>query len=208
MSDHGISPGGRGGARAAAIVLAAGGSRRMGRSKPLLDLGGRPLIAWHCERLAAFASPVIAVLGADADRVRAALPSLPGITAAHNPDWASTSPIDSLVRGLALLGSSGAMSPVLVTPVDVLPAEPETVAALLAAGGDAVPVGPDGDDGHPVLLSPQTAARIALAPPERGLREALLGAARVPVADPAVGRDFDDPAAFAVAARAWALRSA
>ncbi len=41
------------------VILAGGASRRMGRDKALLDLGGRPLIAVVAERLRAVAGEVI-----------------------------------------------------------------------------------------------------------------------------------------------------
>lgn len=41
------------------VILAGGASRRMGRDKALLDLGGRPLIAVVAERLRAVADEVI-----------------------------------------------------------------------------------------------------------------------------------------------------
>jgi molybdenum cofactor cytidylyltransferase len=58
----------------AAIILAAGASRRLGQPKQLLEIGGEALIA-RVIRLAgeAGASPVIAVLGANRDAVRAAI---------------------------------------------------------------------------------------------------------------------------------------
>jgi CTP:molybdopterin cytidylyltransferase MocA len=42
-----------------AVILAAGGSQRMGRPKALLELDGRPIVAWHCERLATVADEVV-----------------------------------------------------------------------------------------------------------------------------------------------------
>ena len=45
------------------IVLAGGASRRMGRDKALLDLGGRPLIARVVERLASVCAEVLVVAG-------------------------------------------------------------------------------------------------------------------------------------------------
>lgn len=60
---------------AAAIVLAAGRSSRMGSHKLLLPLGGRPLVQRAVgAALASQAHPVLVVLGYAAEQVRAALP--------------------------------------------------------------------------------------------------------------------------------------
>jgi molybdopterin-guanine dinucleotide biosynthesis protein A len=45
------------------IVLAGGASRRMGRDKAFLDLGGRPLIAHVIERMAQVCAEVLVVAG-------------------------------------------------------------------------------------------------------------------------------------------------
>ena len=59
----------------AAIVLAAGRSRRMGAHKLLLPLGGRPLLTYAVEAAcASAATPVIVVLGHNAKAASAALP--------------------------------------------------------------------------------------------------------------------------------------
>jgi len=62
----------------AGVVLAAGSSTRMGRNKVLLPLHGEPLVR-RVVRAAVEAglSPVLVVLGPDADLVRAALAGLP-----------------------------------------------------------------------------------------------------------------------------------
>ncbi|MEQ1501604.1 MAG: nucleotidyltransferase family protein [Myxococcota bacterium] len=184
----------------AAIVLAAGGSSRMGTPKALLSWHGTPLIARWCAALAPIADRVIVVVGAAADAVTAALPA--GVVAVENRAWATTTPIDSLHLALTVVDVVGAA---VVTPVDVAPARPDTLRALIAALGDgrsAVPVDPDGRDGHPVALDPALVAAIRARPIPGGLRAALSGAARIPVGDPAAGDDFDDPAAWARAVRA------
>jgi molybdenum cofactor cytidylyltransferase len=62
----------------AAIVLAAGASRRMGRNKLLLQVDGVPMVRRTVQRaIDAGAAPVIVVLGHEPDAVRAALAGLP-----------------------------------------------------------------------------------------------------------------------------------
>ncbi|MEM9304667.1 MAG: nucleotidyltransferase family protein [Pseudomonadota bacterium] len=59
------------------ILLAAGGSTRLGRPKQLVKIDGTPLVRRACARLgAACGSRVICVLGAHADAVREALRGL------------------------------------------------------------------------------------------------------------------------------------
>lgn len=70
------------------ILLAAGGSSRLGRPKQLLLYQGRTLLRHAAET--AFASgcrPVVVVLGAQADRLRAEIDGLE-VVIAGNPDWA------------------------------------------------------------------------------------------------------------------------
>jgi CTP:molybdopterin cytidylyltransferase MocA len=72
----------------ATIVLAAGGSRRLGHAKQLVELAGEPLVhrvAATCAALAA--GPVGVVVGAEADRVAAALGPL-RVARIDNPAWA------------------------------------------------------------------------------------------------------------------------
>ncbi|MGA3070701.1 MAG: nucleotidyltransferase family protein [Terracidiphilus sp.] len=74
----------------AAIVLAAGASRRLGQPKQLLMLGGEILVA-RAIRLAAEAGaiPVIAVLGAHHERISAAIDSkkMSNAIPVFNGDW-------------------------------------------------------------------------------------------------------------------------
>ncbi len=71
----------------AAIVLAAGASRRLGRPKQLLELDGETLLE-RAIRLAAEAgaAPVIAVLGAHFENICAAIQLAPAISV-FNANW-------------------------------------------------------------------------------------------------------------------------
>jgi len=99
--------------RVAGIVLAAGASRRMGRNKMLLELEGEPLVRRAARRaLAAGLSPVVVVLGHEADRARAALADL-GVEIVLNPDF--TGPTSgSLHAALDLLGEDVGATVVLL----------------------------------------------------------------------------------------------
>jgi len=76
--------------RLGAVVLAAGRSRRMGdRNKLLEPVDGKPLVAHSVDALLdAGVSPVVVVLGHEADRVRAVLGDRAGLRFVHNPDYA------------------------------------------------------------------------------------------------------------------------
>lgn len=73
--------------RVAIVVLAAGGSSRLGQPKQLLNHQGTSLVRRAAE-LALAASPVVAVvLGARHEEVRARLDGL-AVRCVDNPDWA------------------------------------------------------------------------------------------------------------------------
>ena len=74
---------------AAGILLAAGGSSRMGRPKQLLPWQGEPLVRYVASKaLAAGLSPVIVVTGAFHDQVSRAVADLP-VTIIENQEWES-----------------------------------------------------------------------------------------------------------------------
>ena len=77
-------------AKVAGIILAAGASRRMGSLNKLLAfIAGKPLVRYAVEAFVATSlSPIIVVIGYEADKVAAALEGLP-VQLVVNPDHAA-----------------------------------------------------------------------------------------------------------------------
>lgn len=69
------------------IVLAAGGSRRLGQPKQLLSYQGQSLIRRTVDcALASLCHPIVGVVGAYADVVRSEVEDL-GVSIVENPNW-------------------------------------------------------------------------------------------------------------------------
>jgi len=142
--------------RAAGVILAAGASRRMGTNKMLLELAGESLVRRAAKRaLGAGLSPVVVVIGHEADRLRAELKDLP-LEFAVNPDY--TGPTSgSLHQGLNKLGPD--VNAAVIMLGDMVRVTAETLAMLIAAArGTAAPlvVSRYGDVTAPPLLFRRT----------------------------------------------------
>lgn len=176
----------------AAVVLAAGESRRMGRPKALLELGGRTLIEAHVARLRSVADVVTVVVRPE---VAARLPPLDARIVAR----VTSSQAESLASALASTRDAetneSSASVWIVTPVDLVPPQPDTLRALLGALGEGIDaVTPEyaGRGGHPVVtrasvLQPYGAG--ATLPLRERLRE--VRRMKLAVDDPRVLGDFD-----------------
>lgn len=181
----------------AAILLAAGRSRRFGPANKLMaPLNGRPLVlhALAAAR-AAPAGRVIVVAGAQAHRVAAAVRRAggrisvvracdhrEGIAASLRAGFAALRPIERTV--FIFLGD--------------MPAVPHRIASRLAlhmARGRAAAVRPAWRrrPGHPVLLRKPAPARIAALRGDRGLGAIDEGLVYLPVRERGVVRDIDRP---------------
>lgn len=160
----------------AAIVLAAGGSTRMGQPKALLRLvDGRTLLRAWLDVLATVAPRRLVVVGAVVEPLLAQLQ--PDEQAILNPDWAQTGPAESLRQAVLALPEDAPWA--LVTPVDVPPCGADALLRLCAAPLPAV-LSHDGVAGHPARLGPSELAALRLAPPVGGLRALLGGATLIP----------------------------
>jgi nicotine blue oxidoreductase len=186
-----------------ALVLAAGGGRRLGgRPKALLPFRGRPLIE-HALAVVreGGCSSVVAVLGASAAEVRATA-DLRHCRLVDNGDWA-TGMGSSLRAGLAALPEDAPA--VLVMLVDTPGVTPTAVARLLAAhrdGADLAAAGYGGRRGHPVLIGARYFAEAAEgATGDAGARALLAAHAAdlrlVECGDIATPDDLDTPADLA-----------
>lgn len=120
------------------IVLAAGGSARLGTPKQLLPYGGRTLLRHAAETaVAAGAAHVVIVLGAEVERTRGELAGLE-VRAVENARWAEGLST-SLRAGLDALEAFGHLDAALFTTCDQPRVTPEILRALLAAYGAARP---------------------------------------------------------------------
>src|SRR5687767_7248553 len=139
---------GSGGGRSnavAGLLLTGGASRRMGRDKALLEVGGRRLVDRAASVLAAVADPVLEV-GPGWSELAAVREDPPG-----------SGPLAALSAGAAGLRAAGHTGPVLVLAVDMprvgeellrfLAERPGTATAVPRAGGHPQPMcaryGPD-----------------------------------------------------------------
>jgi len=188
-------------ARVAAVVLAAGMSRRMsGPNKLLADVGGAPMIARVVDAmLASRARPVVVVVGHQGDAIRAALAGR-DVRFVENPAYEEGLGA-SLRTGIAALDAAQ-VDGALVALGDMPWVRAEHVDALLAAFDPrgprsiVVPVH-DRKRGHPVLWSSRHFAAMRKLGGDVGARALLEehadAVATVAVADAGVLRDVDTP---------------
>lgn len=119
--------------RTAGIVLAGGGSARLGQPKQLLDWRGLPFVqAVARTALEAGLDPVIAVTGAYGDQVAAALSRLP-VQVVHNREW-QEGQASSIRAGLHALDAGGSPSPPFIgSVIFLLVDQPQVTASVLRA---------------------------------------------------------------------------
>jgi molybdopterin-guanine dinucleotide biosynthesis protein A len=177
--------------RPLAVVLAGGLSRRLGRPKALVPLGGRPLIAWPlaAAQEAGLEAVVVAKAGAPLPPLDVAVWEEPAVP---------VHPLTGLVAALERAGR-----PIVALACDMPFVSPALIARVAAAEGMAVPRG----QAFPARYEPGhlPALRDALER-EAAVREVLRGAAPID-ADPDELLGVNDPEALAAATRrAAALR--
>lgn len=191
--------------RIGAVILAAGGSARMGEPKQLMELGGRPLLVRAVEAaLAAPVWPVVVVLGAHAEKIRPLLARFP-VLVAENPAW-SEGMASSLRAGIGTLREfSRSMDGALLALCDQPGFSADVIGQLIAAqratGRSIAAARYAGRLGSPALFLREHFAALAALTGEEGARTLLAAMPdRVaPVDLPALALDLDTPADLAAA---------
>jgi molybdenum cofactor cytidylyltransferase len=183
----------------AALVLAAGLSRRMGRFKLTLPWGERTVVGTVIATLeeAAGLAEIVVVTGHRADEVSAALAGT-SARCVHNAGYASGEMLGSIRTGLVEMAAG--VETVLLCLGDQPQMEADTVRAVLAAGdaaGQKRIVIPSYQmrAGHPILLPRWIWPEILAC---RGTLREVLAAHRgqieyLPVQTPSVLADLDTP---------------
>jgi len=196
----------------AAIILAAGESRRMGFPKALLPYprgDGSETFLGHLLDVMnrSRAEPIVVVLGHEGERIRSSL---------SPTSWGRARPVlneryregmlTSIVSGLEAVENSPAEG-CLVLPVDHPDVTPEIVDLLIGRYEQTpcpilLPVF-QGRRGHPVLFSRAVFDEIRRAPESVGARQVVWDhqgdLLEVEVQDPGIGRDVDTPGDY----RSW-----
>ena len=162
----------------AAIVLAAGASRRMGSPKPLLPWGETTLLRWELEQLQrSCIDEIVVVAGSHADEVRQSLGEARRYYV-FNPLWAQGR-ATSLALGAQTLLAPGREPPEAVVVVNVdQPTRHDIVDRLVeelrSSGAEVVQPSYGGQGGHPVVLAGSLLGELAeVAEATLGLRAVL-----------------------------------
>lgn len=188
----------RTGRRLAGVLLAAGGSRRLGTPKQLLRRRIRPLLVLAVQALhAATGGPVIVVVGAHALRLRGVLrrAGTPSIVV-HNSGW-SAGLAGSLQAGLSAIGTSAEAALICLT--DQPNVDAAALGRLIAAWRRRpyVPAAARyaGRVGVPAILPRRAWRAVAGLHGDEGARALLRGHANLTIVEmPEATFDVDTPA--------------
>ena len=171
-----------------AVVLAAGFSRRLGRPKALVEVNGRPLVAWVVDRLFTAGCLPVVVVNADIEpQVRSMVPHA-SIVVNQDPDAGRTG---SLQVGLSFMRERLGYEPerLVMAPVDRPCWSVDILATLLTRRGNVAPMHDD-RRGHPVVLDAGGIAAVLAANANDPLRE-VVSFTGVPVAGPWIHMNID-----------------
>lgn len=193
--------------RVAAVVLAAGMSRRMGRPKALLPLDGRAMILRVIEPILAtgLIDPVIIVTGHEAENVRTALAGYQ-VNLVHNADYSKGEMLSSVKAGVT--GAQEKSDAFFLVLGDQPLVRMSTYQALLAMANNPEFMGVNPGKnlmviqptykqrrGHPIVLPASAIESILALPAEATLKTLTQQATTIEVSvdDPGILADIDTP---------------
>lgn len=184
-----------------AIVLAAGRSRRMGRSKPLLPLGDRTAVERVVDALLAVpVEDVVVVTRAADSRIREALAGRP-VRFVTNPDPQGEM-LSSVQTGLRACPDSSQWALIAMVDQPLISEDTHRAMVRRAASSRHLVLTPTfgGRGGHPILLSRGLFWEALALGPDQSLKDLVRAheseVEQVPVEDEAVVRDMDDPQSY------------
>jgi len=176
-------------------VLAAGASRRLGRPKQLLPVGGRTLVRHVVERACASrAARVAVVVGAHALAVRAALDGA-AVTVLENPEWEEG--LASSIRAAARWAAgrrAAALAIVLADQPEITPHHLNRLAAEHGAGAAAAGSAYRGVLGVPAVFDAALFPALLALSGDRGAAALLAETRAATVPWPAGAVDIDTEA--------------
>lgn len=184
----------------AAIILAAGMSRRMGQPKSLLPLGNKPLVHHVIQTIRAGSSiaPIIIITGHRADEVAGSVEcSIARFV--HNPHHETAAMLSSIQLGLGALPAHTQAA--LIALGDQPLISRQTIASLIAEWMNKKPLAVlpayDSHRGHPVLLDRRAFSQVIALTPDQTLKDFLNRHAdevvEITVPDPMIRFDVDTP---------------
>jgi molybdenum cofactor cytidylyltransferase len=181
-----------------AVLLAAGESRRMGKFKQLLPLGGKTFVECCADNLlASRVDDVIVVTGHREADVRSAIGNRP-VRFAHNPDYRDGMS-SSIKRGIDAISKEAHAC--LIALADQPQIGADVINRVIEAyeQDETLIVIPayEGRNGHPIILDLKLRDEILAIDPDEGLRQVVHAHSneivRVEISTDAVLTDFDFP---------------
>ncbi len=169
------------------VVLAAGLSERLGRSKVLVKIGEGILVEWIVRRLVAQGLSPIVVTRSEIEREVVEATSPCQVLVNPNPDAGRTGTLQVGIANLDVVTGRGYR--LLVVPVDRPGFSDSTLSRLVSSERTCCPM-KDGRGGHPLVLSADDVEGIRTASPDDPLRN-LVKPFKFEVGDPHLHLNVD-----------------